>query len=219
MPTINQNELYSFRKYFDQKVDAIDLAAYFGYRYRKQRLNLPRYQGALTAQDIIDSINRILPQVVSSNEQTKREMLVSPVMRRVLELTSALLRIEYSIKVTDQLQGTVDYLLSLDNLSQLVVIKAKNDDLDYGFTQLFAELIALDQWERSPTVQEQPMLIGAVTTGSLWQFGTLERLDKRLTQGLNAYQVPDDLDDVLRILLHPFKPLVNQQNEGGPTDA
>ncbi len=97
----------------------------------------------------------------------------------------------------------------------MVVIEAKNDDLDYGFTQLFAELIALDQWERSPTAQEQPLLIGAVTTGSLWQFGTLERLDKRLTQGLNAYQVPDDLDDVLRILLHPFKPLVNQQNEGG----
>lgn len=204
MPVINQDETYSFRKYFEQRIDPIDLAEYFGYRYQRSRLDLPQFQGEVEAQSLIDSINRTLPQILSSNEQTKREMLVSPIIRRVIETTSAQIRIEYAIRVSNQLQGTLDYLLSIANLRQLVVIEAKNDDIDYGFTQLFAELIALDQWDRSPTAEIQPVLLGAVTIGALWQFGTLERISQRLTQGLNAYQVPDQLEAVLRILLYPF---------------
>jgi hypothetical protein len=39
------------------------------------------------------------------------------------------------------------------------VTKAKKQDLDYGMSQLFAEMIALDQWDRSP---DQPKLLGRV---------------------------------------------------------
>lgn len=205
MPVIHASESYTFRRYFDLKIDPIDLAEYFGYGYRKQRLDLPQYRGDIGNQSLGQSIDQILPQIVSSNEQTKREMLVAPVVRRVLELTSALLRIEYPIKVSDQLQGTVDYLLSQNNLNHLVVIEAKNDDLDYGFTQLFAELIALDQWERVPAVEQQPVILGAVTIGSLWQFATLERQSKLLSQGINAYTVPDQVEEVLRILIWPYR--------------
>ena len=205
MPAINRDEAYSFRKYFDLRVDPIDLADYFGYGYQKQRLNLPRFEGALEVQPLMGRIEQTLPQILSSNEQTKREMLVSPIIRHVLESTAAQIRIEYPIKVSEQLQGTLDYLISLNHLTQLVVIEAKNDDLDYGFTQLFAELIAIDRWERSPSTDVQPVLVGGVTTGSLWQFGRLDRLGKQLSQGLDAYQVPDQLEAVLRILLHPFK--------------
>ncbi|MBR8833985.1 MAG: hypothetical protein DSM106950_08080 [Stigonema ocellatum SAG 48.90 = DSM 106950] len=49
----------------------------------------------------------------------------------------------------------------------------KRDDLDYGFTQLIAELIAL-VWERSPKVEQQPRLLGAITTGQIWQFAVRE---------------------------------------------
>lgn len=204
MPVINPNEPYTFRKYFDLKIDPIDLATYFSYQYQKQRLNLPHAAISLDAAALTERIERTLPQILSSNEQTKREMLVSPIVRNILENTSVQIRIEYPLKVTEQLQGVVDYLLSVHNLSQLVVIEAKNDDLDYGFTQLIAEMIALDQWERSPTVESQPLLLGAVTTGSLWQFATLDRLAKRLVQGVNTLRVPDDLEAVIQILLYPL---------------
>lgn len=206
MPVINPNEPYTFRKYFDLKVDPIDLATYFGYQYEKQRLSLPQSKVSLDTALLTERIERTLPQILSSNEQTKREMLVSPLVRHMLENTSVQIRIEYALKVSEQLQGVVDYLLSVSNLSQLVVIEAKNDDLDYGFTQLMAEMIALDQWERSPRVELQPTLLGAVTTGSLWQFATLDRLTKQLVQGVNTLRVPDELETVLRILLYPLTP-------------
>jgi hypothetical protein len=204
MPIINPNEPYTFRKYFDLKIDPIDLALYFEYDYRKQRLSLPQATVSFDAAQLTERIERTLPQILSSNEQTKREMLVSPILRSILEHTTVQIRIEYPLKVTEQLQGVVDYLLSVHNLSQLVVIEAKNDDLDYGFTQLLAEMIALDQWERSPNVTAQSTLLGAVTTGSVWQFATLNRQTKQLVQGVNTYRVPEELDAVIGILLYPL---------------
>ncbi|MBO3459900.1 hypothetical protein G7B40_030140 [Aetokthonos hydrillicola Thurmond2011] len=91
-------------------------------------------------------------------------------------------------------------LLSIDNLGQLLVIEAKRDDLDYGFTQLIAELIALDLWERSPKVEQQPELVGAITTGQIWQFALLDRNAKHIDQGLDSYVLPRDIETLLRIL-------------------
>lgn len=212
MPIINPNEPYTFRRYFDLKIDPIDLAQYFEYDYQKQRLTLPQAHVPFDAAQITERIERTLPQILSSNEQTKREMLVSPIVRSILEHTSVQIRIEYPLKVTEQLQGVVDYLLSVNHLSQLVVIEAKNDDLDYGFTQLLAEMIALDQWERSPSVDAQPTLLGAVTTGSVWQFATLDRRAKRLVQGVNSFRVPEELDTVIGALLYPLTQPQPQQS-------
>ena len=59
-------------------------------------------------------------------------------------------------------------------------------------------MIALDQWERTPA---QPTLLGAVTTGKIWEFGLLHRAAKHLEQGLDSYRVPDDLETLMRILV------------------
>jgi hypothetical protein len=70
-----------------------------------------------------------------------------------------------------------------------------------AFTQLTTELIALDLWSNAPDVTVQPELIGAVTTGTIWQFGVLHRQSKQISQGLNSYRVPEDLEQVVRILI------------------
>ena len=202
---IDPNKTYTFSDYFKQKVDAIDLAEYFGYRYSKGQLELTQSTEPVPqAAAIVLSLRRIMPKLLSSNEQIKRDMLIAPIIRCLLEETPALLREEYSICVSPQLQGTLDYLLSVDNLNQLVVIEAKNDEFNYGFTQLFAQLIALDQWDRSPSVEQQPVLVGAVTIGEFWWFGSLNRLEKVLTQGINSYRVPEDVDAILRVLMSLF---------------
>jgi len=61
-----------------------------------------------------------------------------------------------------------------------------------------AELIALDRWQET---SQQSILIGAVTTGTVWQFGRLHRETKEIYQGLNLYLVPDDLEPLMRILV------------------
>jgi hypothetical protein len=71
---------------------------------------------------------------------------------------------------------------------------------------LVAELAAVDQWERSPTVETMSHLFGAVTTGSIWQFGTLDRQTKQITQILNLYRVPEDIEELLRILIRAVMP-------------
>jgi hypothetical protein len=90
----------------------------------------------------------------------------------------------------------LDYLIRGRN--ELLVIEAKRQDLDYGMTQLVAEIIALDQWESTP---DQPTLLGALTTGKLWEFALLDRAKKHIDQGLESYRVPEDLDPLMRILV------------------
>ncbi|MBV9386605.1 MAG: hypothetical protein JOZ78_09280 [Chroococcidiopsidaceae cyanobacterium CP_BM_ER_R8_30] len=70
-------------------------------------------------------------------------------------------------------------------------------DLDYGFTQLM--------WERSPSVQEQPVLVGAVTTGVVWQFARLDRTRKHIEQGVNSFRAPQELESIVRFLVRALQ--------------
>ncbi|WP_238361026.1 hypothetical protein [Iningainema tapete] len=65
--------------------------------------------------------------------------------------------------------------------------------------------MALDQWEGAPSVSEQPILVGSVSTGTIWQFGRLNRTAKQFEQGINSYRVPEDLEQVMRILVATLK--------------
>lgn len=195
---LQPEQSYTFSKIFDLKIEADELADYFGYTFQRKRLNLPQYTGTIDRlEELRSRIEAVMPYVSLTNETSRREVLISQVVLEVVQKTKDQLRIEYPIKVTEQLQGYFDYLLQ--SQTEILVIEAKREDLDYGFSQLVAEMIALDQWDRSP---DQPKLIGVVTTGKIWQFGLLDRSAKRIEQGLDLYRVPDDLESVLRILIH-----------------
>ncbi len=77
------------------------------------------------------------------------------------------------------------------------MIEARNEDLERGFVQLAVEMIALDQWIDS----EQVVLQGAISTGNIWQFGQFHRQSREVTQDLDLYRVPADLNDLLRVLV------------------
>jgi hypothetical protein len=199
---LDPNQSYTFSRLFDLKIRADDLAEEFGYTLSRKALNLSQYQGELDRlQELRSRIEEILPYVDLSSETSRREILISRVVSELVHYTKAQLRIEYPLKVTDQLQGYLDYLLRTQ--TELLVIEAKRQDLDYGFTQLIAEMIALDQWDRSPA---QSTLLGAITTGTLWQFSLLHRDSKHIEQGLESYRVPEDLNDLMRILVAALSP-------------
>ncbi len=125
----------------------------------------------------------------------RREFLIAPVITDLLHYTNATLNVEYPVAVSNQLKGSLDYLLQNDQT--FVVIEAKNEDLERSFVQLAIELIALDQWIES----EQPIIRGAISTGNIWQFGQFSRQSREVTQDLNLYRVPADLEELLRILI------------------
>lgn len=113
-----------------------------------------------------------------------------------MHYTQATLNVEYPVNVNHQLKGTLDYLLQ--NQQIFLVIEAKKEDLERGFIQLSTELIALDQWIES----DQLIIKGAISTGNIWQFGQFDRQSRVITQDLDLYRVPADLEDVLRILIY-----------------
>lgn len=198
MPLLNPDQGYTFSKIFELKVPADDLALEFGYTLSQTKLNLPQPTAPRDRiADLRSRIEGILPYVDLSTEATQRELLIAPVIAELIHYTKAKLRIEYPIIVTNQLQGSLDYLIT--GQQELVIIQAKRRDLDYGITQLVAEIITLDQWERTP---EQPMLLGAVTTGKLWEFARLDRAQKHISLGLESYRVPEDIESFIGILVH-----------------
>ncbi|MBI1240812.1 hypothetical protein [Umezakia ovalisporum] len=53
------------------------------------------------------------------------------------------------------------------------------------------------------TVIDSPQteILGAVTTGNVWQFGVLDRQGKSICEGINLYRVTEQLEIIIRILL------------------
>lgn len=68
--------------------------------------------------------------------------------------------------------------------------------------KLFSRCVAVGDFT---PVSQQPILIGVVTTGTIWQFGRLDRTAKHLEQGINSYRVTEDLEQVMRILVATLK--------------
>jgi hypothetical protein len=197
MTILDPNQSYTFSKYFEMHISPQDFAQEFGYTFTRKRLNLPQYPENLDRlQELQTRLDEILPYFDLANETSRREVLISPIILDLVHYTKSEVRIEYQIKVSEQLQDYFDYLIRKQN--NLLVIEAKKEDLDYGMTQLFAELIALDKWQEN---QQQTQLIGSVTTGKIWEFAQLDRTNKHLIQGLDSYRVPDDLNPLMRILV------------------
>ncbi|KAF3888732.1 MULTISPECIES: hypothetical protein [Nostocales] len=198
-PLLDVTRSYTFRNYFELGFPVDDLVAEFGYSFARQFLSLPKYSGNLDRiSDLKQRIEEVLPYVDLENEATRREILIAPLVTDLIHYSRAKLRIEYNIKVNNQLQGNLDYYLR--SSANLIVIEAKQADLNRGFTQLATEMIALDQW----TDSNQPEILGAVTTGNIWQFGILYRQQKLIEEGINLYRVTEELEDVVRILLAPL---------------
>ena len=192
---LQENVNYSFRSYFELPNDPDEILAEFGYMLKQARLQLPQTSRSLEGLlELQQNLEAILPYVQLTSETAKREILVAPILTRVAIICQQVLRIEYSLKVNNFLQGNLDYLIRSNH--SLIVIEAKRDDLTRGFTQLATEMIALAMTEEPPTV-----IYGAVTIGNLWIFGRLDSDTFTITQDITSYAVPDDLDTLIKILV------------------
>ncbi|NES24800.1 MAG: hypothetical protein F6K41_39310 [Symploca sp. SIO3E6] len=191
---LQEGQSYSFRSYFELPYEADDILAELNYSLTRAELSLPQTTRQLAnLPELKQKIRTFLPFVSLSNETARRETLVSPIMLEVVIYAQCQMRIEYPLNVNNWLKGNLDYLLRSTN--NLLVIEAKKDDLTRGFTQLAVELIALSH------IEEQNVFYGAVTIGDVWRFGKLERHQQQITQDLNLFKVPDDLESLVRVLL------------------
>jgi hypothetical protein len=186
----------TFTDYFKLNLDTDEVVAFFGYSFRSAPVDLPHSPAAIPwFDDLHERLTAGLPYVSLTSEAARREFLIAPIVLDLARFLQVRVRVEYALDAGDRLRGTLDYYLQAQQ--NLLVIEAKNADLQRGFTQLSAELIALDQWSDSPAAT----LYGVVSIGNVWQFGLLQRGERAITQDLNLYRVPADLRELLQVLI------------------
>ena len=186
----------SFADYFKLNMDIDDVVAQFGYTFEAEAARLPRTTRPLPwYADLYARLEASLPYLSLTSETARREFLIAPVLLDLARYLHVKIKVEFALEVSQQLRGNLDYLVQGQH--QLLVIEAKNADLQRGFTQLAVELIALAQWTGAISIP----LYGAVSIGNVWQFGILHPTTSRIIQDVNIFRVPADLHELLPILV------------------
>lgn len=194
---LSPHESYTFSKYFELPFSIQDIVADLGYRFQRKTLNLPTDSGIQSRlESLVAYLNRNLKWVRPVAEITRREIFIFPILAELCDYLEVMLNDEYALSINQWLKGNLDYYIETPNQSRLLVIEAKQSDLTRGFTQLAAELIALDLW---PSTQGETVY-GAVTTGDIWRFGQLDRAQRLVFEDTALYRVPDELGQILAML-------------------
>ncbi len=190
-------ENLTFADFFKLAAEVEDILGSFGYSYRFQSCAFERHEiDRERLGELKSRLEDFLPHTSLTSEVARREFLIAPVLMEVVHQTGAKIKVEYTLEVDDRLKGTLDYFLRAAH--NMLVVEAKQGDLQKGFKQLAVELVALDRWaEDSP----EPRLYGAVSTGDVWKFGFVDRARKRVVEDINTYSVPTYMRDVVEILV------------------
>ncbi len=192
-----EGKKYTFSDYFEMGHPVEEIVTAFGYTLVSQLLPLPRNNqfDPAVLENLKNSYYALVPKISLNSEIAKRELMIAPLLHAVIKMVEAKLNIEYSIEIDDKLSGTIDYLFH--STKQLIVIEAKKGDLERGFNQLAAEMIAIDKYEEASLPGR---LYGAITIGEVWRFAILERTSKKFLKDIHTFRFPEDLMDLFSIL-------------------
>lgn len=192
-PILTKEKSYTFSDYFELNFSTEELVAEFGHTLKIEPLELPKSQ-IEPLSHLQSAITKRLPWVSLRSETARREFYISPLIWELLDRLDFHLDIEYSLNASNQLKGTIDYLLRASH--NFMVVEAKNADMERGFTQLAVEMIAVSEYF---TNVPEP-IYGAITTGDLWRFGILKPSESTIYKDVNSFLLPQNLDELASIL-------------------
>ncbi|RKZ51174.1 MAG: hypothetical protein DRR16_14710 [Candidatus Parabeggiatoa sp. nov. 3] len=192
-----ENKKYTFSDYFEMNYLTKEIVGEFGYSFAFEVIDLPKCQDydKQFVKTLQETFYTVFPKITLNSEIAKREFLIAPLLLEIARSTNTTINVEYALDIDDKLSGLLDYFLVANQ--ELIIREAKKKDIDQGFNQLAAELIALDKYEEN---EEIDMLYGAVTLGDLWRFGTLDRKKKPLVKNIHSHTIPEDTGEVFSIL-------------------
>ncbi|MXV78809.1 hypothetical protein F4083_08000 [Candidatus Poribacteria bacterium] len=146
-------------------------------------------------------------------EKAKSEMIVADVLVELREhfeqQISLFSGIDFNVDEESGLTGVCDFLISLSpeqfylEAPIIVVVEAKNDNLEAGLGQCVAEMVAAQRFNAEKG-NDIPIVYGATTTGVLWRFLKLE--GQTLSIDIAVYQI-ERCDKILGVL----KSMVEQE--------
>lgn len=204
-PIIDPTASLTFSDYYKLQATDDEIADYFGYRLQRISMSLAvdlstwfsdeqSFFIKEASTEIEQQIRAVLPYVNLDTEAARREILIAPLVLKLLQIVKPQLKFEYPLFATNQLKGAVDYYFKSQS-SQILIVEAKAADTDRGFKQLVAELVAFqirEEWTQ--------LIYGAVTTGQTWHFGRLNPTAKILERDIDFYTEPQGIEELLSIL-------------------
>jgi len=197
-PLFKAGKKYTFSDYFEMGQPTEEIVAALGYSLAITPLTLPRAHHI--APELFEPLSvsyyALLSKISLNSEIAKREVMIAPLLHAIIKQLDARLSMEYPLDINDKLSGTIDYLFR--SAQDLIVIEAKKGDLERGFNQLAAEMIALDMYEDE---DKPPQLYGAITIGEVWRFARLDRTTKNLIKDAHTFRFPEDIADIFAILM------------------
>ena len=156
---------------------------------------------------LIDLLQQTIPFATAvGTEKARSEFLIAPLLFELLRLLQSEISLfsgrDFTVAPELGLNGICDFMItrSQDEISikapAIVIIEAKKGELDVGWGQCAAEMVAAQRFnlENDSVV---PNIYGSVTTGTRWQF--LRLTDQRLTIDLVEYSL-EPIDRMLGML-------------------
>jgi hypothetical protein len=139
------------------------------------------------------------------SEKVRSELIVAPLLFELRELLDRQIGlfsgVDFSIDAESGLNGICDFLLTRSSnelivkAPAIVLIEAKKGDLNAGWGQCAAEMIAAQKFNAS-SGEEVLTIYGSVTTGTQWQF--LKLTGRDLTIDVTEYPL-NPIDRILGI--------------------
>lgn len=132
--------------------------------------------------------------VVDSSEYAICENLIYPVLKEVWKVYKEhfILWSHHSFNYDEKLNGFPEYILAkrsplgklVFDKPYLVIVEAKKDDFEHGWSQCLAEMIAAQKLNDEVEI----IIFGIVSNGDRWQFGKLEKSKFTKNQRLYSLQ-------------------------------
>lgn len=191
MKILEDSKTYTFSDYFKLPYPTGEILAELGYAYRVAPLAISVAAVNESWAALADELTHKQLNLVASSETAMREFYIAPMMLKLMDETQFTLAIEYTVDVSARLRGVVDYVLRGEQ--SVVVIEAKEANIDRGFTQLATEMIAVAMR------YDEPVVYGAVTTGLLWRLGRFD--GQEIIRDTELYLLPQALPTVAGLLV------------------
>ena len=218
---------YTFSQILELNSETEEILADLGYRFRSASLRLPAAEVPCLAQQLGPlraQMRERLPYVPLTSAAAYLSFYVTPLLFAALDQFRFKMNIGYPV-VGGRLTGTLDYLLR--GRHDVVVAGVKSEALARGFQKLAVQMVAVSENAAKPSVGPkhprraqkaertrrareaagkkrfaqgvQTQVFGVVTTGPVWQFGLLDRAQKRVTKDSETYSLPGDMERLVEV--------------------
>ena len=141
-------------------------------------------ESIVPSEHLITTLSRNVPLALAiGTEKAKSELIVTNVLVELREKfeqrISLFSGIDFSVDVEKGLTGVCDFLVSLSPVQYyleapiIILVEAKKDEPTTGFGQCIAEMLAAQHFNIQKG-NDIPVIYGASTTSTVWQFLKLE---------------------------------------------